>query len=52
MAGLLSLLTAVLLHAAPGFTPAEASPDRLPSNFPATALLVLRVGVAHRAAAP
>jgi len=32
-AGLLSLLTAVLLHAAPSCTPAEAQPHMLPSNF-------------------
>jgi hypothetical protein len=43
MAGLPMLLTAVLLHAAPSCTPAEAVPERLPPNFVESALLVMRV---------
>ncbi|KXZ55637.1 hypothetical protein GPECTOR_2g1187 [Gonium pectorale] len=43
MAGLLSLLTAVLLRAAPSCTPAEARPERLPPNFVEVAACVMRV---------
>ncbi len=43
MGGLPSLLTAVLLRAAPSCTPAEARPERLPPNFVEVAACVLRV---------
>ncbi|GIL79904.1 hypothetical protein Vretifemale_9140, partial [Volvox reticuliferus] len=43
MAGLPSLLTAVLLRAAPSCTPAEARPERLPPNFVEAAACVMRV---------
>ncbi len=43
MAGLPSLLTAVLLRAAPSCTPAEARPERLPPNFVEVAACVMRV---------
>ncbi|WIA28636.1 hypothetical protein OEZ86_011173 [Tetradesmus obliquus] len=43
MAGVLSLLTAVLLNAAPGVTPAEASCRALPPNFVEAANLVMAV---------
>ena len=42
LAGMLSLLTAVLLQTAPAATPGEASFTALPSNFAAVALGVLR----------
>eukprot|EP00198_Chlamydomonas_reinhardtii_P006643 XP_001695979.1 predicted protein [Chlamydomonas reinhardtii] len=42
MAGLPSLLTAVLLRAAPSCTPAEARPERLPPNFVEVAACVMR----------
>jgi hypothetical protein len=41
MAGLPSLLTAVLLRAAPSCTPAEARPERLPPNFVQVGCLVV-----------
>ena len=44
LAGMLSLLTAVLLQTAPAATPGEASFTALPSNFAAVALGVLRCG--------
>ncbi|KAF8072639.1 hypothetical protein HT031_000299 [Scenedesmus sp. PABB004] len=43
MAGVLSLLTAVLLNAAPTCTPAEASSKALPPNFVEAAHLVMAV---------
>lgn len=43
MGGLPSLLTAVLLRAAPSCTPAEARPERLPPNFVEVAACVMRV---------
>eukprot|EP00775_Hariotina_reticulata_P010480 gene10480-10639_t len=43
MAGVLSLLTAVLLNAAPSCTPAEASSKALPPNFVEAAHLVMSV---------
>ena len=43
MAGLPMLLTAMLLHAAPSCTPAEARPERLPPNFVHAALAVMQV---------
>lgn len=43
VAGLLSLLTAMLLHASPSCAPGEASPEALPVNFVETALCVMRV---------
>ena len=43
LAGLPSMLTAVLLHAAPSCIPAEASPAKLPVNFVHAAALVMRV---------
>lgn len=42
-AGLLSLLTGVLLHASPSCTVADASPRQLPDNFVEAAALVLEV---------
>ncbi len=42
-AGVLSLLTAVLLNAAPTCTPAEASCKALPPNFVEAAYLVMAV---------
>lgn len=41
-AGVTSLLTAALLHAAPSCTPTEAQPQHLPSNFLEVACHVLR----------
>ena len=43
MAGLPSLLTAVLLRAAPSCTPAEARPEKLPPNFVEACYMVMRV---------
>ena len=43
LAGLPSMLTAVLLHAAPSCIPAEASPSKLPTNFLRVAALVMRM---------
>lgn len=42
VAGLLSLLTGMLLHASPSCTPGEASPGLLPPNFVEAALRVMR----------
>ncbi|GAX74408.1 hypothetical protein CEUSTIGMA_g1856.t1 [Chlamydomonas eustigma] len=42
LVGLPSMLTAVLLQAAPSCVPAEASPARLPCNFVQAASLVMR----------
>ena len=43
LAGLPSMLTAILLQAAPSCVPADASPSCLPTNFVNVATLVMRV---------
>jgi len=54
LAGMLSLLTAVLLHATASGSPASSEPDytALPHNFCAVAELVLRSALCHTTSLP